>query len=394
MIERSKFFFGLAGLVLLALTVLPDAGEAGIFDQIKKAGNLANEAVKGVTDQVSNQGPNQSPSQSSSPSVVPDKRPTSAAGGSSAAPSVAVSAPRAKPAPHPSGYPPGLMFSTVLNGVQIDYKTGKLYLDKIQAVFLPTPPTQSNSIYPYDPFNGGGLIWAVLKDGAGNEAAKFEFTGENIKEPYWLLSVARCAECDPGNRTSPLVPGDYVLDFYVEGDHFYHFPFTVDMLKPESAFDGGNFYFINGDWEKWGYLYYFEARPDQNLTWKVWLRNKAADKRGLSGEVDVTLYRGGTPIAKSRPATYTLKPGWIRFQYELTEPMKGTSGGRYFKASDLLAKDGNYTLKMVVNGKPYGTWPFAVQGGKLAYTGRTVRGKADPLTFIEGGKDAWWYEMK
>jgi hypothetical protein len=25
------------------------------------------------------------------------------------------------------------------------------------------------------------------------------------------------------------------------------------------------------------------------------------------------------------------------------------------------------------------------------YTGRAVRGKADPLTFIEGGRDAFWY---
>ena len=34
---------------------------------------------------------------------------------------------------------------------------------------------------------------------------------------------------------------------------------------------------------------------------------------------------------------------------------------------------------------------FAVKGGKLNYTGRTLREKADPLTFIEGGRDAWWY---
>jgi hypothetical protein len=35
-----------------------------------------------------------------------------------------------------------------------------------------------------------------------------------------------------------------------------------------------------------------------------------------------------------------------------------------------------------------------IEDGKLNYTGLTVRGKADRLTFIEGGKDAWWYEKK
>ena len=44
-----------------------------------------------------------------------------------------------------------------------------------------------------------------------------------------------------------------------------------------------------------------------------------------------------------------------------------------------------------IDDKEYGVWKFKVEGGKLNYTGRTVRGKADPMTFVEGGKDAWWY---
>ena len=46
---------------------------------------------------------------------------------------------------------------------------------------------------------------------------------------------------------------------------------------------------------------------------------------------------------------------------------------------------------MIVNDKPRGTWKFIVKDGKLNYTGRSLRGKADPLTFMEGGRDAWWY---
>jgi len=68
-------------------------------------------------------------------------------------------------------------------------------------------------------------------------------------------------------------------------------------------------------------------------------------------------------------------------------------GRAYFKAKDLLANDGNYVLRMELDGQPYGDWPFSVADHKLTYVGRTAPG-SDPLTFIAGGKDAWWYEKK
>jgi hypothetical protein len=150
-------------------------------------------------------------------------------------------------------------------------------------------------------------------------------------------------------------------------------------------------WFLDGPWEDWGYLYYSEARPEQNLLWKVWLRNKEPDVRGIDAKVDVTIYRGGAPICTNPPAAHNLKPMWNRWEFMMSEPMKGTSGGRYFKAKDLLAKDGKYQLRMTIDGKPYGTWNFQVKGGCLAYAGRTIRG-SDPLTFVEGGLDAWWYK--
>ena len=46
---------------------------------------------------------------------------------------------------------------------------------------------------------------------------------------------------------------------------------------------------------------------------------------------------------------------------------------------------------MTIDGQPYGTWTFAVAGGKLQYAGRTVGSSADPLTFVEDGRDTFWY---
>lgn len=386
---KVKYVATVALCFLIAL-IWSYRAEAGFFNDIKrKATKAASEVAHEVTETYSGKD-----SDTKTDSKNPGNNSSSQATAAGGPAPQASSGSRGKATPHPSGFPPELMFSTVLNGVQLHYKTGKLQLNQIQAVFLPDPPTKSKSIYAYDPTNSGGLIWAVLNDGAGNKQAKFEFTGQNIKGPFWLLNTARCSECEPGNRTNPLKPGKYTLDFYVEGEHFYHFPFSVDTVPPANPFDGGDLYFINGDWEKWGYLYYSEARPEQNLIWKVWLRNKENNIRGIDAKIDVTVYRDGKPLAKNPPATHNLKPSWNRFEFGLTEPMKGTSGGRYFKARDLLAQDGNYTLKMVINGDEYGTWPFSVNEGKLQYTGRSERGKADPLSFIEGGKDAWWYEMQ
>jgi hypothetical protein len=160
-----------------------------------------------------------------------------------------------------------------------------------------------------------------------------------------------------------------VLDFYLESGRFYTFSFSTSKLSGSDPFAGGDFYFIDGPWEDWGYLYYRDADPTQSFHFKVWLRNYAhGPDRDVKPLIEV--HRGGTLVCTSRQMTLTLQPEWTRFDFDLIFPMEGTSGGAYFKA----------------------TWSFKVAGGKLNYTGRTVRGQADPLTFVEGGRDAWWYE--
>ena len=92
--------------------------------------------------------------------------------------------------------------------------------------------------------------------------------------------------------------------------------------------------------------------------------------------------------------TLSLRAEWVRYELDIIFPMEGTSGGAYFKASDLVGTDGAYTLTMAFDGEPYGTWNFEVKDGKCVPAGRTVRGEADALTFVEGGRDAFWYEKQ
>lgn len=401
--KKTSILCVVAGLFFLFMTINSGAAWGGLLDKLK-------EKVEGVIKQVEGSNsdksePSERPSRSapSEPSPrepAPASKPDSGSPGSTSsgdsqpAPAKAPVKAKATYTPNPSGRPAGLMFSTLLNGCKTRYATGEFYLDHVQAVFLPTP-AGSRSIYPYDPLRGGGELYAVLKDGSGAKMARFDFFAEKLKEPYWLLNSYEYRDKNgkkiTGRKGPKLKKGKYTLDFFVAGKHFYHFPFSVDVLPSKDAFTPEDFHFLQGAWDKYGYLYYFEARPEKSLYWKVWLQGKSRDKRGVEAKIKVGIHRGGKLICTNRPASHTLKPWWTRYEFDMIEPMKGTSGGRYFKAKDLLARNGNYTLKMKINGKSYGTWKFAVKGGKLNYTGRTLRGKADPLTFIEGGRDAWWY---
>lgn len=281
-------------------------------------------------------------------------------------------------------YAPGLSFSTVLNGVKLLPDKGKFRLDNIQATFLP------------DGCEGGFI---VLRTADNKELVQWDWKPDNFatKKPYTLMGIHKTTDLSNG-QTIPdgsvdlIKPGQYVLDFYLPDELFYSFPFSVEKISGDDPFAGGDAYVLNGDWEKCGYLFYSEANADRSLSWKVWIRHKAIGKLDAKVRIEIKRDADGALVCTNRPETsYTFTPEWIRYEFDMIFPSEGTSGGAYFKAKDLLATDGDYTLTMKINDKPFGVWKFAVKDNKLNYTGRTLREKADPLTFIEGGRDAWWY---
>jgi len=282
-------------------------------------------------------------------------------------------------------YPPGLSYSSVLNGVLLQSKNGQFRLNAIQGTFFP-PNVEG---------------WTILKKAGGGDIYRIEFKTQTLKAPYFYMDFWKTTDLRTNKNLgagwfSLTETGDYVLDFYLPTGKFHTFPFSVSKLSAGDPFAGGDYYFLEGDWADWGYLYYRGAKPDQNLQWKVWLRNKAAENyRDAKVRVEIVRDRDKKLICTSREnTTYSLNPKWVRYAFDMVFPPEQTSYGKYFKAKDLLAVDGAYTLKMTVNGKHYGTWKFSIKGGKPQYTGRTLRGKADPLTFVEGGLDAFWYKKQ
>jgi hypothetical protein len=303
--------------------------------------------------------------------------------GADAAAAQGASGARPVPKKHDS-HPPGYSFSTVLNGVDYLPDTGQFRLDNLQATFI------SN--------DSKGCF--VLREADGRELYQYDWEVDTFRDmkPYYLLNIMGVKNLQTGETMSGgwvelKEPGDYVLDSYLPDEHFYTYPFSISKISSNDPFAEKDRWFIDGAWEDWGYFYYYNADPEKNLQFKVWLRNKTAgDRQDVKPVIEV---RGPSGlVCTGRDKTITPSPDWIRYEFDMIFPPEGTSGGAYFKAKDLLKQDGAYTLTLKLGGEEYGVWEFTIKDNKFTPAGRTLRGETDPLTFIEGGRDAFWYKKQ
>lgn len=369
----------LVAVVLLGLLI--GTAQAGILNKVK-------EAAKEIAEEVTKEQPAGAGAASKSEAGGGAAAPGNTEGGGSAITAAASSGGKHPgPSTEKREYYPSLSYSTVLNGVKVHYKQHTFSLNNIQATFIDD--------------NQAGYI--ILRTAAGKELYRFEFRAQPVEKPYTLLEIMGTFDVRTGEKLSGGAfqvelegPGDYVLDFYLPTEHFYTFPFTVEVIGSDDPFAGENWWVTSGDWFDWGYLYIPQANPEQNLYWKQWIRRKDKGQTARLEEdvkIKVEIHGPGGLLCVSRDATFSLGPDWNRWEFDMAHPEEGATAawGEYFKAKDLLAKDGDYTLTVKVNEALYGTWKFTVAGGKFQYKGRTVRAEADPLRFIEGGRDAWWY---
>lgn len=77
----------------------------------------------------------------------------------------------------------------------------------------------------------------------------------------------------------------------------------------------------------------------------------------------------------------------------------GGDKNSYLKAADLLREDGKYSVRLTIDGKLYGEYPFTVKGGRIEFQGKQVREKTDPMDYIvdymSGGKySSWWIKQQ
>lgn len=287
---------------------------------------------------------------------------------------------------------PTIMWDSILGSTVVYSTSGDLSLtgfERLTAVFL--PPAESRTIYPYNPTDGGNF-WAILSSENGTELARFDFWAQQRPSPYWVVDDAWVTDLRTGDRLEggrlPAQPGDYVVDYYLDTGRFYTFAFSVSKLESDDPFRPQTYWFLDGPWRDWGALTYANADPNSSLHWLIYLHNRGREaSTNVAFDVKVTRDADGALVCGTRSGmSWNLNREWKSHRFEMVSPDQ-----RLFRAGDLLANDGAYTLRMTLDGQPYGTWRFNVAGGQLQHAGRAVRGAVDPLEFIEGGPERWWY---
>jgi hypothetical protein len=290
---------------------------------------------------------------------------------------------------------PGVSFWKLLDEVGVGYKDGRLALGRLYAVCLPPPAKQSASNYPYDP-DGGGKLSTSVKTADGQTLNTYVWYAESIGG-LWELS--RYKVLGGYEAVKPLAPGNYVLEFAIEDKPFYRFPFSVAMMKSDDPYaPEGNRYFIEGAWNEYGNIFYQRNDPQSSLKFTTWVQDKAGhlNKDSVPYEAKLINARDGRTLGIDS-GTLRLEPRWLKA--ELNFKPSGGDPNAYLKAGDLLREDGRYSLRLTINNKLYGTYPFVVKGGRIELQGKQIQEKTDPMVYIvdylSGGRyTSWWIKRE
>lgn len=297
---------------------------------------------------------------------------------------------RAQNAPAPC-VAPGVSFWSLLDSVGVGHADGRLNVGRLYAVCLPQPTRASASNYPYDP-EGGGRLSTLVKTADGRVLNTYVWYAESIGG---LWEMSRYKVVGGHEAIKPLAAGSYLLEFAVEDKPFYRFPFSVAEVKNEDPYQpAGTRYFVEGPWNEYGNVFYQRNDPQSSFKFTTWVQDKSGRpaQRSVPYEAKIVRARDGKVIGEDA-ATFRLEPRWLKADL-LFRPAGGDKNS-YLKAADVLAEDGRYNVRLTIDGKPYGQYPFTVKGGRIQLQGRQVREGTDPMLYIvdylSGGRyTSWW----
>ena len=289
---------------------------------------------------------------------------------------------------------PGISFWNLLDSVSVGYVSGRLSIDRVYAPCLPPPGKQSTSNYDYDP-DVGAKLTTVVKTADGKALNTYVWYASRIGG-LWELS--RYKVIGGHQEVKPLTAGSYVLEFAANDKPFYRFPFTVTEGKNEDPYQpAGARYFIEGAWNEYGNIFYQRNDPESVLKFTTWVQDKAGKQATTLTPYDLKLVnlKDGKVIAEDS-GNFRLEPRWQKADLLLHHPGNKTA---YLKAGELLRADGRYAFRFSVDGKPYGTYPFEVKGGRIQLQGKQIREKTDPMIvivdYLSGGRyTSWWIKRE
>ena len=289
---------------------------------------------------------------------------------------------------------PGVSFWKLLDAVSVGYNDGRLNINTLYAVCLPAPAKRSSSNYPYDP-DGGGKLSTLVKSADGKLLNTYVWYAESIGG-LWELSKYKVV--GGYESVKPLPPGNYLLEFAADDKPFYNFPFSVAEAKNDDPYQpAGARHFIDGAWSEYGNIYYQRNDPESSLQFTTWVQDKRGNENKTSVPYDIKLISSKDgKVLGEEVGTFRLEPRWLKVQLNFHPPGDKNS---YLKAADLLRGDGKYSVRLTMDAKLYGEYPFVVKGGRIQFQGKQIRENTDPqlyiVDYLSGGRySSWWIKRE
>ena len=172
--------------------------------------------------------------------------------------------------------PPAPLFSDLLNVTQsqVMYTQGRMQMaDKVRALFLPDYQDPQH-YYAYNTATGARLAHQ-LKRADGSVVDTHFYHARPLQNPFWAMHPTDTNEHE-------LEAGEHSLEFFLEGRHFYSFPFNVRVLSGADAYNPEPRYLLDGPWGDYAYIYIAKNNPSASPMFSIWLRDETAKNGRLA----------------------------------------------------------------------------------------------------------------
>lgn len=239
-------------------------------------------------------------------------------------------------------YQPSVDFASLMN-LRFYNQSGGFSIENLTMVF---PPDSSNQI--------------EFEITTPSGEPKYQ-TGLRLQRWDNLPEFANLAPIGPGivhlNQT-----GDFIMAILVDDTVVSRLPFKLNAEKNGDPYNPQVIYTREGPWKNLAYFSYEAKRPYYMLKFNWWM-NSSEVGHGKNSKITVHLMKGNKEIATSQSEVLVNDINWHQFYCNLVTIDEKNS--TLFTINDLRKENGNYSVMLKADGKPFKKYSFSVSGGKV-----------------------------
>ncbi len=157
--------------------------------------------------------------------------------------------------------------------------------------------------------------------------------------------------------------GDFVISININGKAVTRLPFKMTIEKSNDPYNPSTNYYREGPWKNLGYFSFDPDKPDYILNFNWWTCLRELPANNKQAKITVHILKGNTEVAQSQSTVIASNKNWQPLYASLVVPNK--NGTNWFTFNSLTKEDGNYSVVLKADDKPFKTFTFSVSGGKV-----------------------------